>query len=267
MLEEKRNRKKLTIAALATCAALAGVGGTVAWLTVQDSLQNQFTVGTFGVPTTKPDPSNPGFGNDSALIAEDADPGSLDGHLYEPNWKTNDEHNIVPGNEYEKDPYVGMTADSEDAYVYIYVKNNAPTEDSLYFNLNEDWEAVTGKANVDDAYEAKATTAEADDPAGNGTYTTGKYYSSGLFKYTSGLTGEGADTTDVWTETPLFDRMLVKADAADTDLVTSEKLAEGNRENSVDVYTFMYQMDDTDGGLIDESEVLDWINDQIAAIE
>lgn len=260
-------KRRAAIAAIAGCIALTGIGGTLAWLSVQNSLQNQFTVGTFGEPSTKPDPDKPGSGDDDSLIEDDVNPGSLDGHLYEPNWKVSEKHHIVPGNEYAKDPFVGMTADSEDAYVYIYVKNNAPTEDALYFNLNEDWSAVTGNATVDDAYEAKAASAGAEDPKGTGDSATGNYYSSGLFKYTEGLTGDGAASQDVWTKTPLFDKLLVKADAEETDLIESANLEEGNLENSVDVYAFMYQMENADGGTISETDALEWVNSQIAAIK
>lgn len=260
-------KKTVTIAVLVACLLLAAIGGTIAWLTVHDNLTNQFTVGNFGDPTTNPDPENPGKGDDDDEIDDDDKTnGSLSGHLYEPSWSSTGDHKILPGGTYDKDPYVGMKATSEDAYVYIYIKNNAPIQDKLYFLLNDGWEAVTSSDKINDDYEAKATTVETDDPEGatneledsNGA----KYYSSGLFKYTAGLTGKNATTTDVWTTAPLFSDLLVKHDANDTDLMPANET-----KNSVEVHAFMHQVNkDNNGGTISEEEVLDWINTQIKTI-
>lgn len=255
-------KKTVTIAVLVACLLLAAIGGTIAWLTVHDNLTNQFTVGNFGDPTTNPDPENPGKGDDDEVINDDDKiNGSLSGHLYEPNWSSTGEHKILPGGTYDKDPYVGMKATSEDAYVYIYIKNNAPTQEKLYFLLNNGWEAVTSNG-IDEEYKAKSTTLETDDPKGTATDSNGKYYYSGLFKYTAELTGKDADTTDVWTTAPLFSDLLVKHDANDTDLMPADAT-----QNSVEVHAFMHQVNkDNNGGKISDDEVLEWINTQIETI-
>ena len=262
-------KKTVTIAVLVACLLLAAIGGTIAWLSVQNHLSNQFTVGTFGDPTTNPDEETPGQGDDDKPITDDdKENGSLDGHLYEPSWDADGDHKIVPGGAYAKDPYVGMTTDSEDAYVYVYIKNNAPKNGALYFRLNNNWTAVTNNENIADTYEAKATTVDkTNDPMGETENAlTESFYYSGLFKYTDGLTGTRYNTQDVWTKTPVFDNLLVKHDANDTDLISSASLDKNERKNSVEVYAFMYQKNSGDGSVIDEAEALAWVNNQIAKI-
>lgn len=149
---------------------------------------------------------------------------SLDGHLYEPSWESSAEHKLLPGVTFAKDPYVGIGQGSEDAVVYVYVENNFSNK--VYFNLNNGWEAV-----------------EATDGSQTGTYT------SGLFKYTIGL--NDAVNTDVWTDAPLFDEIIVD----DTAQAIDFELADGAKSEIV-VSSFIHQAKDGSGNAISEAEIL-----------
>ena len=208
-MKEKKNKKRLLLIVLLGVLSLTFVGGTVAWLTQTNTLTNSFTVGTFEIPTTKP--------TDGSQV-------SLDGHLYEPNWDENETHKLLPGSTFAKDPYVGIGQGSEDAVVYVYVKNNFSNK--VYFNLNTGWEAV-----------------EAKDGYLTGTYT------SGLFKYTAGL--NDASGADVWTTKPLFDSVIVD----DTAQAIDFELASGASSEIV-VSSFIHQAKDGSGNAIDETEIL-----------
>ena len=214
-----KNKKKLLIPLL-LLVLLVAVGGTVAWLTSTSELTNNFTVGSFTEPTT--DPVNP-----QTTLASEIAPGmnNLDGNLFEKSWDARDEHKLLPGIEFDKDPYVGIGPGSEDAVVYLYVENNATNK--VYFTINTGWEAVTGTF-------TKAGSA-------SGTYT------SGLFKYTAGLTADDED--DVWTTTPLFSKVKVDSTAKDTDF------PEGNN-TKITVKSFLHQAEDAEGTAIDDTTVI-----------
>ena len=241
----KSNKKTVRIAVLAACLLLAAIGGTIAWLTARDSLTNQFTVGNFNDPET--DPTKPG--EEIPIPEEDKDPaaGKLNGHLYEPNWDK-DNNKLVPGGTLAKDPYVGIGKGSESAVVYVYVKNTATTEGNLYFKLNAGWEAV----------EANPFIPGENDPG----YETGaNYYSSGLFKYTAGLTAV-ADQ-DQWTSMPVFSKVFVANGA------TSEGLAPaaGNDVTCLKVTALLHQKMSGDGTQIADSEISSWVNKQVAELK
>lgn len=242
---KKSNKKALWITLLVVCLLLAAIGGTIAWLTAQDSLTNQFAVGNFNDPTT--DPTKPG----TEIPDEDKDPdaGKLSGHLYEPSWEV-DNNKIVPGTTLAKDPYVGIGKDSEDAYVYVYVRNSAATEGMIYFKLNDGWEAVTG--------EATAVTVDTDD-TGYEASGTG-YYSSGLFKYTNGLTASNAG--DSWTNNPVFDEVYVSKNADSDDL----KPADGSNTTALKVTAMLHQK--TSGDSTDLlSDAAKWAKEEAAKLK
>ena len=88
----------------------AGVG-TYAWLTATQSLENVFTVGSFGPTDQKPDPIDP------EKPGSDENNGA---YLFETKWvKT---PRCVPGATADKNPNVGIKKGSDNAYVFIYVK-------------------------------------------------------------------------------------------------------------------------------------------------
>lgn len=57
-MENKKKKRYGIIAALLLLVLAAGVG-TYAWLTATQSLENVFTVGSFGPTDKKPDPTDP----------------------------------------------------------------------------------------------------------------------------------------------------------------------------------------------------------------
>lgn len=192
---EKRSNRKLIVLCLLLVLLLAATAfGTMAWLTASSSVTNTFTVGNFNKPDPDPaDPSDP----EHPLPDPDAtvtDP-MMGGYLYEPSWSLGAEHKLVPGGSLDKDPYVGIGKDSEDAIVYVYVENPF-LKDSVYFTLNAGWEPVTDYVTKVDGDNSK--------------------YISGLFKYSGVL--EASETADVWTSAPVFSSVVVAQGATVEDL-------------------------------------------------
>lgn len=232
----KSNKKTVTIAVLAACLLLAAIGGTIAWLTARDSLINQFTVGDFTDPSTDPDdPTNP----------LDPEEGKLQGHLYEKDWV--EDSKLIPGGTVAKDPNVGIGKDSEDAYVYLYVRNTAENN-MLYFKLNENWKAVEGSANA-------VTLSEGD----TGHVDGASYYTGGLFVYTGGGVDAAklsvGDNATAWTG-ELFSEVYVDKDAKTSDLTDGE-----NNPCKIEVTALLYQATDGEGGELAD-EAARWANEQ-----
>lgn len=101
-----KNAKK--ILALLLCAILlvgASVAGTLAYLTSQDEVVNNFTVGQVKITL------------DEAPVNEDGEKTSSE---LKDRVQTNDYH-LLPGHYYSKDPQVHVLADSEDCYVRMFV--------------------------------------------------------------------------------------------------------------------------------------------------
>lgn len=99
------NMKKIvaSAAALSLTAAVA-VGGTLAWMTANDTVTNTFTVGNITMTL------------DEAPV--DANGNKTDGARVEAN-----SYHIVPGGEYDKDPTVHVGANSDACYVFVKVEN------------------------------------------------------------------------------------------------------------------------------------------------
>lgn len=110
-MENKKKKRYGIVAALLLLVLAAGVG-TYAWLTATQSLENVFTVGSFGPTDKKPDPTDP------EKPGTDENNGA---YLFETKWVENSK--IVPGATADKNPNVGIKKGSDDAYVFIYVKN------------------------------------------------------------------------------------------------------------------------------------------------
>jgi len=174
------------------------IGGTFAWFSWQaEDTTISGTTGAFVIPTTNPS-------NHLETI-------DIDSHLYEPS--TIEEFpKLVPGLTFVKDPYVGIGAGSLDAAVFVYVDNNF--SDKVYFELNEGWEVV------------EATEGYLKNP---------KTYTSGLFRYTEGLTN--AMETDVWTKKPIFNEIIVDDNATEDDLKV-----ETGKEPKIIVSSFIHQI-------------------------
>lgn len=175
-MENKKKKRYGIVAALLLLVLAAGVG-TYAWLTATQSLENVFTVGSFGPTDKKPDPTDP------EKPGSDENNGA---YLFETKWVENSK--IVPGATADKNPNVGIKMGSDDAYVFIYVKNAMVKEGTAltntpYFTLNGNWKPVDGEVS---------------------TSADGKYL-SGLFMYAKGATagpavlGAKDAATDVYT--------------------------------------------------------------------
>lgn len=175
-MENKKKKRYGIVAALLLLVLAAGVG-TYAWLTVTQSLDNVFTVGSFGPTDKKPDPTDP------EKPGSDENNGA---YLFETKWVENSK--IVPGATADKNPNVGIKKGSDNAYVFIYVKNamvkdGTAATDTPYFTLNNNWKPIDGKVS---------------------TSVDGKYL-SGLFMYAKDATagpavlGAKDAATDVYT--------------------------------------------------------------------
>lgn len=184
-MENKKKKRYGIIAALLLLVLAAGVG-TYAWLTATQTLNNVFTVGSINTPEKKPDPNQPD------KPGQENNDGKA--YLFETKWK--DSSKIVPGSSTDKNPNVGIANGSDDAYVFIYVKNamvkdGTELANTPYFSLNANWKAVDGQV---------VTSAD------------GKYL-SGLFMYAKGATSGpavlGAENAaeDVYTG-ELFSKVL-----------------------------------------------------------
>lgn len=184
-MENKRKKRYGIVAALLLLVLAAGVG-TYAWLTATQTLNNVFKVGSINTPEKKPDPNQPD------KPGQENNDGKA--YLFETKWK--DSSKIVPGSSTDKNPNVGIAKGSDDAYVFIYVKNamvknGTDLANTPYFSLNANWKAVDGQV-----------TTSAD----------GKYL-SGLFMYAKGATSGpavlGAENAaeDVYTG-ELFSKVL-----------------------------------------------------------
>ena len=203
----KNNKKMIFVVGLAAVLILVTVG-TVAWLTKTSSITNTFVIGDFNVPSTSPI-------NPEETI-------KIDGNIYEPSFNQEEEHMIMPGVSFDKDPYVGIGKGSEDAAVYVYVENNFSNK--VNFSINSGWEAVIAtEGSISDTY------------------------TSGLFKYTAGL--QSSSDSDVWTTTPLFSTLNVADDATGVDFTLDE---EENPE--IKVSAFLHQVS-ADGELISEDVI------------
>jgi len=209
MRNTKGNKKLIAVVIFALLLVFLVAAGTIAWLTSTSSISNTFSVGSIEIPTTSPlDPLQ--------TI-------SISGNIYEPSWNAEEAHKLVPSVVFDKDPYVGIGKGSEDVAVYVYVENSFSNK--VYFTINAGWEAVT-----------------ATEGASSGTYT------SGLFKYTAGLSG--ATSADVWTEQPLFNNVTVDESATKEDFV----LAVGE-ESEIKVSCFLHQAKDGSGNDISTATI------------
>lgn len=140
-MENKKKKRYGIVAALLLLVLAAGVG-TYAWLTATQSLENVFTVGSFGPTDKKPDPTDP------EKPGSDENNGA---YLFETKWVKNSK--IVPGATADKNPNVGIKKGSDNAYVFIYVKNAMVKDgtagvDTPYFTLNNNWKPVDGKVST-----------------------------------------------------------------------------------------------------------------------
>lgn len=201
-MENKKKKRYGIIAALLLLALAAGVG-TYAWLSATDSKTNEFTVGSIGKPDVKPDPDQP-----NKPGTDPTDP-SVDGYLFETKWTNNSK--MIPNTDINKNPNVGIGKDSDESYVFIYVKNaivkdgEGALAKTPYFNLNNGWKPV-----ADDQVKTNGTDGQ---------------YVSGLFMYTADGTSTPAELIPADGKAAytgeLFSTVHIPAAMNNTDVVTN----------------------------------------------
>lgn len=236
-MDHKKGRRSVIIAALVLCLAAVTGFGTLAWLTAQDSLSNAFTVGNFNEPEHKP-----GEGEDDTEPGGET-AGEGDHYLFETNWVAGSK--LIPGEDVAKNPNLGIGADSDDAYVFLFVKNNtiANGEDvsgnAPFFTIESEWAPV----NYESAWYGHYSTAP---------NATGKEFYEGLFMYATNdagsvvpgilksekSTGSDQAASDVFTG-ELF-QSVTAAQTEDTSVYSDDP--------SIDVYAYVYAVnyDDND---------------------
>lgn len=226
-MENKKKKRYGIIAALLLLVLAAGVG-TYAWLTATQSLENVFTIGKFETPDKKPDPENP--------ERPGTEPGG-NAYLFETAWKEDEEHKMVPGSSMDKNPNVGIKKGSDNAFVFIYVKNaivKTNAENALaktpYFTLN----ATNWKPVEDSTVGAKTNGNEGQ-------------YVSGLFMYAKGsengpaTLGAKLAERDVYTG-ELFSTVKIPGAMTRDDVVTGD-----NVKSEIVVSAFIFGADQSDG--------------------
>ena len=224
-MENKKKKRYGIIAALLLLVLAAGVG-TYAWLTAQSSLPNNFTTAGINKPTTDPDHPSWPLPDDNTKV---------NGNLTETKWVANSK--LAPGVSVPKNPNVGIGKGSENAYVYVFVKNETasagtPNSRKTYFTINSGWKAV------------EATTVEGEPT----------HYLGGLFVYV----GDGTEATpliaskteDKWTG-ELFSNVTTPKETEQKDFAKDAKMT---------VNCFVYAADSTTEGSAASAEVAakDW---------
>lgn len=224
-MENKKKKRYGIVAALLLLALAAGVG-TYAWLTAQSGLTNNFTTAGINKPTTNPDNPDQPIPDDNTKV---------NGNLTETNWVADSK--LAPGVSVPKNPNVGIGKGSENAYVYVFVKNatayaGTPNSRKTYFTINSGWKAV------------EATTVEGEPT----------HYLGGLFVYV----GDGTEATpliaskteDKWTG-ELFSNVTTPKETEQKDFAKDAKMT---------VNCFVYAADSTTEGSAASAEVAakDW---------
>ena len=88
-------KKIISVVLVISLLAIAVAGSTLAYFTdVTEKKTNAFTLGDVQIG------------------------------LYEPNWDENEDHIFMPGVTFDKDPYIGINPDSQDAWVFMEVTVN-----------------------------------------------------------------------------------------------------------------------------------------------
>ncbi|MDD6142535.1 MAG: SipW-dependent-type signal peptide-containing protein [bacterium] len=107
-MKTRKLRKFLMLLASALLLVSVTVGATVAYLTAEDTVVNTFTVGKVGLTLDETNvDKKDAAGNDNPDVARD---------------KANKYH-LLPGQSYDKDPIVHVTANSENSFVFVKVVN------------------------------------------------------------------------------------------------------------------------------------------------
>ncbi len=158
----KHHNSKKGLAALLSLVLVIGcvIGGTLAWLTdTTDPVTNTFTIG------------------DINLMLKES-PYNANGTYGTPVENVENSYPLLPGSTYKKDPFVTVTANSEDCYLFVKVTVTDDIQSYLTYTLNltetNGWKSVP---NEDDVYYREVARQDEDQTwyliAGNDTHDTG----------------------------------------------------------------------------------------------
>ena len=106
---KKAKKILVMVAALALTAALA-IGGTLAYLTSEDSVKNTFTVGKVAITLDETNVDNDKYKNEK-------------GEMETPARDQANDYKLMPGSTYIKDPIVHVSSDSEAAWLFVKLEN------------------------------------------------------------------------------------------------------------------------------------------------
>ena len=135
----KTTKKVILLAVCALLLVVATVLGTLAYFTSEDNVLNTFTVGQISITLDEGKLSSDGKTIDKSA-------GRVKKNAY----------NVVPGRTYEKDPTLHVDASSENAWLFIELKNgisniesDAPGDKNIAAQiLDNGWTLLSGTSNV-----------------------------------------------------------------------------------------------------------------------
>lgn len=166
-MKMKTKRKALLLSLCAVLLVVASVMGTMAYLTSRDTVTNTFTVGKVNLTLDEAPVDANGKATTGARVKENS-------------------YNLLPGQEYDKDPTVHVTANSEDSWIFVKVENGiSALEDASNTITSQitanDWTALTGVTGVYYKEYTKSTT------------------TADLVVFENFKVAEDANTSDAWT--------------------------------------------------------------------
>lgn len=123
--------KKKTVALLLALVMVFGaaVGGTIAYLTSTDKVENTFTVGKVAITLDEAKVDEYGVVDTTATARVQAN-----------------DYKLIPGHTYTKDPTVHVDAKSEDCWVFAKIENGLSTDGTLA--MSADWTVIDATKHI-----------------------------------------------------------------------------------------------------------------------
>lgn len=134
-MKMKTKRKALLLSLCAVLLVVASVMGTMAYLTSTDTVTNTFSVGSIHLTLDEAPVDGTGKATTGARVKANS-------------------YNLLPGQEYDKDPTVHVTANSEDSWIFVKVENGISTledtSNTIASQIREKngWTELTGVTGV-----------------------------------------------------------------------------------------------------------------------
>lgn len=170
-MKMKTKRKALLLSLCAVLLVVASVMGTMAYLTSTDTVTNTFSVGNINLTLDEAPVDGTGKATTGTRVKENS-------------------YILLPGQEYDKDPTVHVTAGSEDSWIFVKVENGIPTLEDTSNTSNtiasqitekNGWTELTGVTGVYYKEYTKSTTV------------------TDLVVFKTFKVAENANTSDAWT--------------------------------------------------------------------